>query len=77
VIFITARFKVKAEHAEAWADLTREFRIVSQEVDQDDWSELGEAARRLIVGWEALEHWGDDVARIEPGNVRMTAIGSR
>jgi quinol monooxygenase YgiN len=25
VIFITAKFKVKAAHAEAWADLTREF----------------------------------------------------
>ena len=103
MIFITAKFKVKAEHADAWVDLTREFtaatraepgnlwfdwsrslddpseyvlveafrdgdaggahvrsthfaaamatlpqylvetpRIVSQEVDQDDWSELGE-----------------------------------
>ena len=103
MIFITAKFKVKPEHADAWADLTREFtaatraepgnlwfdwsrcvddpteyvlveafrdgdaggahvqsahfaaamatlpqylvetpRIVSQEVDQDDWSELGE-----------------------------------
>jgi quinol monooxygenase YgiN len=103
VIFITAKFRVKPEHAEQWPDLTREFteatraepgnlwfdwsrsiddpteyvlveafrdgdaggehvrsdhfeaaiaalpaylvetpRIVSQVVDQDDWSELGE-----------------------------------
>jgi quinol monooxygenase YgiN len=103
MIFITAKFKVKAEHADEWADLTRDFtaatraeagnlwfdwsrslddpteyvlveafrdgdagaahvqsahfaaataalpaylvetpRIVSQVVDQDDWSELGE-----------------------------------
>jgi len=103
VIFITAKFRVKAEHAEQWVDLTREFteatraepgnlwfdwsrglddptefvlveafrdgdagaahvqsehfrsataalpaylvetpRIVSQLIDQDDWSELGE-----------------------------------
>ena len=25
MIFITAKFKVKAEHADEWADLTREF----------------------------------------------------
>ena len=103
MIFITAKFQVQPEHADAWADLTREFteatraepgnlwfdwsrslddpteyvlveafrdgeaggahvqsdhfaaamatlpqylvetpRIVSQDVDQDDWSELGE-----------------------------------
>ena len=103
MIFITAKFRVKAEHAEQWVDLTREFteatraepgnlwfewsrsvddptefvlveafrdgdagaahvqsehfrsataalpaylvetpRIVSQSIDQDDWSELGE-----------------------------------
>ena len=103
MIFITAKFRVRPEHADAWADLTREFteatraepgnlwfdwsrslddpteyvlveafrdgdaggahvqsahfatamdtlpaylvetpRIVSQTIDQDDWSELGE-----------------------------------
>jgi quinol monooxygenase YgiN len=103
VIFITAKFRVRPEHADRWGDITREFtdatraepgnlwfdwsrtlddptefvlveafrdgdagaahvqsshfrqaiatlpaylvetpRIVSQEVDQDDWSELGE-----------------------------------
>ena len=38
MIFITAKCKVKAEHADAWADVT----IVSQTIEQDDRSELGE-----------------------------------
>jgi len=107
MIFITAKFRVKPEHADAWPDIAREFteatraepgckwfdwsrsvedpgeyvlveafadgdagaahvgsahfkaaqdklppylvetpRIVSQQVDQDDWSELGEMAVR-------------------------------
>jgi hypothetical protein len=38
MIFITAKFLIKAEDADDWP------RIVSQAVDQDDWSELGELA---------------------------------
>ena len=38
MIFITAKFRVKAEHADTWADVT----IVSLSIEQDDWSELGE-----------------------------------
>ena len=78
MIFITAKFAIKPEHAEAWPEISRAFteafrdgdagaahvgsdhfkaaqaelppylastpKIISQTVDQDDWSELGELA---------------------------------
>ena len=56
MIFITATFSVKPEHADRWPEiehfraaqaelpayLAATRRIVNVEVEQDDWSELGE-----------------------------------
>ncbi len=40
MIFITAKFPVRGEHADAWPKSTP--RIVNVTVEGQDWSELGE-----------------------------------